>query len=526
MSIGALKTAAALSLLLLAAQTAGAQTIRGTLREADTGRPITGTLVRLLDARDVVHAGTLSDSAGRFTLTAPRPGEYRLRAEGIGYAAATAPVQVPAGGEAREVELRLATSAVALEGVSVVAARRQRCAVRPEQGLEAYAVWEEVRKALDAAAWTDEQARFTFEQVVYEDVLDARATQIDTAGPRRTGRVRRPFHSVPVERLLREGFVERTDSGTLYYAPDAAVLLSDAFLDHHCFRAVEPHPGEGSLVGLAFEPVQRRDSGITGTLWVDRRSAELRYLEFGYASPYPGVASTRLRGRVEFHRLPGGEWIVRRWWIRSPRVGERPSRTPSGQPTERYVLLGLTEHGGEVLRVFGPGGQTVFSRAGAGAPQLPMGAPAATVVAAAPPPRAADSASPSAATATAPANRPAPAPAPRRRRDPMRIVRAEIDASSAANVLELVESLRPEWLRVRGPQRLATETITLGNEPTDVMQQVRMLVYQDGMRLGWLETLRSVTLLNVESVGFVPPREATQRWGTEAGGGVILISSM
>jgi hypothetical protein len=511
-----------LCLLPLGALPAAAQTVRGTLLEAGSGRPVSGTLVRLLDAQGAARAGALSDAQGRFVIAAPGPGSYRLRAEGIGYTSATTPAMRLGADETREVEVRIAEAAIALDGVGVVAARRQRCTVRPEQGLEAYAVWEEVRKALDAAAWTDQEASFTFEQMVYEDVLDARATMITQPGRRQTGRVRRPFRSVPLDDLMRDGFVQRTDSGTFYRAPDAGVLLSDAFLDHHCFRAVEPHPGEASLVGLAFEPAQRRDSGITGTLWVDRRSAELRYLEFGYPSPFPGVPSAQLGGRVEFLRLPTGEWVVRRWWIRSPRLAERTGRTATGQEVDRHVLVGLTEHGGEVLRVFGRGGQAVFSSAAPPAPQLPVQQAAAleAETAGAEPAGIAGSRITSGSVADLPAAR------VQRRRDPSQIVRAEIERSAASNVHELIESLRPQWLRTRGAQRLRTETVTVGREVAEAMVQVQVLVYHDGIRLGGLTALRGVSTRQAASVRFVAAREATQRWGTEASGGVILISSM
>jgi hypothetical protein len=69
------------------------------------------------------------------------------------------------------------------------------------------------------------------------------------------------------------------------FAPSALVaqaLLSDPFLDAYCFRLANDAPEPG-LVGLAFEPVRRRDvADITGTLWLDAADARLRYLEFAY----------------------------------------------------------------------------------------------------------------------------------------------------------------------------------------------------------------------------------------------------
>ena len=60
-----------------------------------------------------------------------------------------------------------------------------------------------------------------------------------------------------------------------YSAPDARVLLSDEFLDTHCFRIAEAQNGDGRI-GLAFEPLEDsplRD--IEGVLWIDRSTAML-----------------------------------------------------------------------------------------------------------------------------------------------------------------------------------------------------------------------------------------------------------
>jgi hypothetical protein len=514
-------------LLATAATRAEAQTVRGLLVDEASGQTVAGALVTLVDAQGAARAGALSGADGSFVIRAPRDGSYHLRAERIGYVSSTSPVFRLTGDETHELTLRVASTAVSLEGINVVAARRQRCAVRPEQGLEAYAIWEEVRKALSAAAWTDEQASFLFDQTVYEDALDARATQVTEVGRRQTGRVRRPFYSLPLERLLNEGFVQNTDSGTFYFAPDAQVLLSDQFLDHHCFRAAEPHPGESALVGLSFEPARRGGStGIDGTLWIDRRTSELRYLEFGYPSPHAGISNATLGGRLEFYRLPSGEWIVRRWWLRTPRIGQQAGRTASGQPLDQHVLIGLTEHGGEIQRVSRRNGEVVFSRETVVGPQLPV------QVALAQPDSPGDEAGDTVAgaphtvnTITAGTIDDIPAPRPRRR-DPSLLTRYEIVAAGARNVFELVQAERPQWLRQRGQNTLRLGTVIgpRGDE-FEAMTQIPIVVYHDGIRLGDVTTLRNIPTQQIASVRFVGAREATQRWGSDHTAGVILLSS-
>ncbi len=98
---------------------AGAQRVDGQLRDAETGAPIAGATLRLLDGQDqAVHAAQ-SDGRGVFTLRAPRPGVYRIHAARVGYASATSgSVDLTAGTEI-EVELRLGGDAVRLDPLTV-----------------------------------------------------------------------------------------------------------------------------------------------------------------------------------------------------------------------------------------------------------------------------------------------------------------------------------------------------------------------------------------------------------------------
>lgn len=170
------------------------------------------------------------------------------------------------------------------------------------------------------------------------------------------GGVSRPFASIPVEQLSRHGYVvSRDDGSTDFYAPDADVLLSDAFLDDHCFRFVAGNDGRAGMVGLGFEPVPgRRVAEITGVLWLNAASSELAELEFTYVELPFGELDGEFGGEVGFSRLPTGRWIVDRWVIRMPVVGERPrSRLtlPDGRPVDlpsRRVLVAVREEGGTV----------------------------------------------------------------------------------------------------------------------------------------------------------------------------------
>ena len=143
----------------------------------------------------------------------------------------------------------------------------------------------------------------------------------------------RPFVAADPEQLAERGFVETPTFGTWrYYAPDADVLLSDAFLDTHCFRLQRTERNDEQLIGLAFEPIPgRRVPEVKGVLWLDQSTARLRSIEFGYVNLHSEVRGQYGGGKVILAELPNGTWIVREWEIRMPSfVVEQDSR---GRPT-------------------------------------------------------------------------------------------------------------------------------------------------------------------------------------------------
>jgi hypothetical protein len=162
-------------------------------------------------------------------------------------------------------------------------------------------------------------------------------TEETESGWRSSGR---PFETPPAEELVTHGFVRTTEAGEHYYAPDADVLLSDAFLDTHCFGVRVGGPG---LIGLAFEPLPDRSvPDVEGVLWLDESEAELRFLEYGYTGlSFPARMARKFGGRLEFERLPTGAWIIRRWSIRGP------IRGLGG----RYSAAAVQEEGGEVTEI-------------------------------------------------------------------------------------------------------------------------------------------------------------------------------
>ncbi|MFL5540569.1 MAG: carboxypeptidase regulatory-like domain-containing protein [Longimicrobiaceae bacterium] len=367
----------ALAAGFLVAAPARAQAVHGRLVDP-AGRPVEQVLVALVDAQGRPAGGALTSAAGEFHIRAPGAGRYSLRAERVGYATVTTPAFALADGETREERLVASGRAVMLAAV-VVAPGRRRCAVRPGAGMATATLWEEARKALAAAEFASRAGLFRYDLVRWERQMGTGGGTVtrDERQPR-TGVAQLPFVAVPPEELSRKGFIFHLPGDTLVYAaPDASVLLSDEFLDDHCFRVATG--GDPTLVGLEFEPVAGRTvPDVHGVLWLDRASAELRRVEYRYVNGPPESRDPAVGGSVEFERLRGGPWIVRRWAIRMP-VAEVVSRTLSvnggGIATRTLNVRAVQEAGGEVTsarRVDG-GGEAAEAIAGAAAPAMVEG---------------------------------------------------------------------------------------------------------------------------------------------------------
>jgi hypothetical protein len=300
-----------------------AQTVLFRIVDDETSAPVFGAIAQLLDERGEVVRRVLSDEQGRALFVSVPAARYRVRAEMIGRATIESDVFEAGGAATAQRELRLVPRAIDLEAIDVRAERR-RCVARPTQeGLAVATLWDEARKALSAAAITQQQGLYRYETLTYERDVDASSgVVVREEESRGGGYMRTPFETLAADDLVGSGFV-RNDGGELvYYAPDANVLLSDAFLDTHCFR-LEEGPESGNVIGLAFEPLERRGRvvDVGGTLWLDRQTAELRWLDYTYHNLDLPIRSAAAGGRVEFQRMPAGTWIVPDWWIEMAAAG-------------------------------------------------------------------------------------------------------------------------------------------------------------------------------------------------------------
>jgi hypothetical protein len=292
------------------------QEIRIQVLTLESREPIPTAFLTLMDgeSRPLRHA--LTDGDGRASLPLPRSGLYRVRAEAFGRATSLSPWIHLQGDSLGTHRFHLSIEAIPIAGIR--AESDPRCRINPRDGREIARVWEEVQKALSIQTWTNEAGRYRTRIVAWERELDpeGRAVSSDITREFYTT-ARNPILSLPVDSLLNYGFIQRGKNRTEYFGPDASILLSDPFLDSHCFQLAEAvdHP---KMIGLRFQPTREEPPDVEGTFWVDRETAYLRSLDFKYVNAPTDLTEGVAGGRVDFERLPDGTWIVKRWWIRIP----------------------------------------------------------------------------------------------------------------------------------------------------------------------------------------------------------------
>jgi Carboxypeptidase regulatory-like domain len=493
-----------LALLVLSTGTLEAQTVRGQLVDSISRAPVAGAFLTLVDERGVERARAITNDAGQFVVTAPAAGTYHVRSKLIGFRPYVSPALALKSGETTTYNAAIDPIPVALK--EVVIAGERECDV--DSGASVAALWEEVREALAAVAWTSQESGYWYELLHVQRELTAGGKR---EGPDSTwseiGYQQVPFKSAPATQLEAQGYVVVTQEGWTYYGPDAGVLLSDPFLRTHCF---ETKTASG-LVGLAFTPVPKRTlPDIKGTLWVDRDNGQLRYLEFSYTRLPERIIDPRAGGRIEFLRVPTGAWIVRDWVIRMPIA--RIVQMNDGRDAFPQVI-GFREAGGSAVEIKSNNGTVVYRAEVAPAPAV-----AAAVVLPAEPqpletPPSAPNLTPEAVAPTMLPPTPDTVHARPKRGSGNReeLPRDEFEGSTATDAFSLVQQFRPNWLHYRGPLSLADPTA--GD----------LKVYVDGFLFGDVSALHNVPVLEVQRLRHLSGPDATMRYGVGHGGGVIEV---
>ena len=339
-----------------------AQTIRGTVAD-DRDAPVAGVVVQLLDAQSAVVARALSNARGEYRLTAPTVGTYSIRTQRIGFRPTSfGPFTLRAG---EDVQQRLALTGLPVTLTAIPIVSQSPCRALGNAGSTTYLVWEQVRAALSAAQVTAGMQELASTKLMYERLIDPQTDSLEEQKLRtQTSSMAEPWRSVTADSLHRAGYLGSERGGfIIYHAPNLDVLLSNVFIEDHCFRlAPSPNP---ERIGIAFEPIpgRRRIPEIRGTLWVDRRSSELRQMEFGYTN-IPRERERYAAATSEFARMANGAWVISQWEVRMPLL-ERSATGPrvgrNGPRTLETYVGSIKIDGGQLLLVQ-RGDDTLWSR--------------------------------------------------------------------------------------------------------------------------------------------------------------------
>jgi hypothetical protein len=308
----------------LSAPRGEAQVIRGTANATGSPEPLSGVLISIEAVNPdgtpntaLTVARVLTAPNGEYAIRAPGAGRYRLTAKRIGVHRFMSDVFTLAEGETKRIDVALDPIAQALPEVRVPGI----CVTRSAELSRIASLWDEVRTALYAAQISARDRLFEAGIVRYASVRDVRTLRVSSEWQAAShGQVEVTFSSYDAESLSTYGYWRTIGRDSIEYAgPDADVLTSPAFLRDHCFSVVPGRGNRRGMVGLAFRPGRDRNlADITGTVWVDERSFELKFVEFRYTRLPVIRGIDRIGGEVHFARLSTGAWIVDRWFIRMP----------------------------------------------------------------------------------------------------------------------------------------------------------------------------------------------------------------
>ena len=319
------------------------------------GALVTLERITSADATDTVST-VLSDVRGEYAVLAPAAGRFRLLVKRIGVRPFVSDIFAIAAGEAHRLDVELDLGNATLAIVDVRGATP--CATRFDEAVRIASLWEDARAALTATAISrrDSLVRTRFVRFVREIdptslMVASEALQVFDSSDVGADPY---FRSLSGDSLSRMGYWRSVAADTtLFYGPDAAALLSGAFVRDHCFGIVGGKDARPGMVGLAFEPTSNRamplnPPDVRGTIWLDAQTSELRQLEFTWTKIAGRVDAMHVGGVVSFTRLGGGPWVISRWALRMPRAGDVRPPSLSDRLTAPVSNV-LMEEGGMML---------------------------------------------------------------------------------------------------------------------------------------------------------------------------------
>jgi len=327
-----------------------AQGVTGSVTHAGTGAPVAGAVVTLHDSagRRVGMASVADD--GRYRLTAPAPGRYRVRATHVGFRPGDSGLLDVAAG--MQADLTMRDLGQLLDTIRVL--RTANCI---RDGTSAFAVWQQLQASVASVAVVQRRAlaaRIIRQLVIYDRENRVQRREVNVI----SGFSRAPWDSPPMDSLAAHGFVlAHADGSITYRAPDLEALMSDDFVSAFCLRLVASR--DPALIGISFTAgTDVRATSIAGTFWIARRTSRLNRLEFRFTGVSDAQRLAGAGGSLDFEQMRNGEWIIARWSLTMPHVQER---LKAASPLRNAPRQSVTE----LIAVHVASGELALARVGA-----------------------------------------------------------------------------------------------------------------------------------------------------------------
>jgi hypothetical protein len=301
--------------VVLVTCTLRAQTVRGHLEADVTKERLSGGVVVAVDAAGHDAApSAITNANGEFALRFLSPGRYTVSVRRLGYR----PVQLSVGASASDTTITVRMSPVPTRLLAVATKSRGQCRLQPGSDSTIWSMWSAAELAMLNARVASGTGEYQFGAEFFTrtyDIASAKLTEVSLQDTAIVGG--RPWASLPADSLAHNGFVSATENHMTFVGPDLDALLSQSFLDNHCFSVHPQAPEDSGLVGLDFAPEPRpRHIDIRGTFWLDPGTSELRALTYYYDElPY---SRSDAGGRIEFVHVSTGAWVMTHWSIRAP----------------------------------------------------------------------------------------------------------------------------------------------------------------------------------------------------------------
>jgi hypothetical protein len=152
--------------------------------------------------------------------------------------------------------------------------------------------------------------------------------------------------------FVRDGFSSEGAARGTYFAPDADVLLNDAFAAGYCFEIADRDRARPNEIGLRFNPADHQNGrvDIDGTLWIDTVARELREVRYDYVNIEAGAKRFHPGGYVSFRSMKNGAVLIDRWSIRVVSAAQDTVMAATGSDLAVHDWLFAEEQGGELAR--------------------------------------------------------------------------------------------------------------------------------------------------------------------------------